>query len=253
MPQLKTFFIYATPIFCRSLVMQRILVVEDSLETQIILRECLRSFEVIQATSLKAAHEALSQYHFDLMILDIELPDGDGLKFFTALKNQSHHLEIPVVFLSSRAQTEDIVIGFQLGADDYITKPFNIFEFRARIEARLLKLKSNQHEDSHVRVLDLFLDLEKHQVFRTSNTLEKINLNLTPLEFKILLFMARHYETVFSRDQLINHIWGNGVALGDRVVDTHISNLRKKLSQSDCLLSSVYGSGYRLEKRSSAA
>lgn len=229
----------------------RILVVEDSKEMQRVISECLRHFSLDACATLKDAEKALAKQSFDLILLDIGLPDGDGLRFFTKLKN-SELSEVPVVFLTARSQTEDIVMAFNLGAEDYITKPFNLMEFRARIEAKLRSIEKNKNRDQTLHFGDLQLDLARHRVHFQSSAGAK-SIDLTPLEFKILAFLARNDDLVFNREQLIEQVWGAGTEISDRVVDSHISRIRKKLKACEYSIESIYGTGYSFRKKSEAA
>lgn len=232
--------------------MQSILVIEDSLEIQRIMQDCLKNCSLTQVTSLAEANREILKAHFDLIILDVELPDGDGMKFCANLKNQQALAKIPIIFLTNKNNTEDIVMGFQLGAEDYVTKPFNPFEFRARIEAKLRKQKSDRQEQK-IRLDNLLIDIDRQKVTAVIDSTKKQELSLTPLEFKILSFLARHHEHVYSREQLIERIWGNGVSIGDRVVDTHISNIRKKMGVTEYTIDSIYGTGYSFQKKKKAS
>lgn len=232
--------------------MGKILVVEDNLEMQKIIKECLKKFEIHAVLDLKSAQARLEKEKFDLILLDIGLPDGDGFRFLTYLKNQEQGADTPTIFLTSRNQTEDVVMGFQLGAEDYVTKPFNPFEFRARIEARMHGVMLRKNEEKVLRSGNLILDLSKQQARKTDESGDQ-NLDLTPLEFKILCHFVRHEDFVFDRNQLIDEIWGREVHVSDRAVDTHISNIRRKIKNTSHSIFSVYGTGYALRKVNSKA
>jgi DNA-binding response OmpR family regulator len=232
--------------------MGKVLVVEDNLEMQKIIKECLKKYEIHAALDIKSAQSKLEKEKFDLILLDIGLPDGDGLRFLTYIKNLENGSLTPTIFLTSRNQTEDVVMGFQLGAEDYITKPFNPFEFRARIEARMHGVLLRRTEEKILRSGNLVLDLAKQQARRLDDFSEQ-NLDLTPLEFKILCFFVKNEDFVFERNQLIDEIWGNSVNVSDRAVDTHISNIRKKIKNTSHSIFSIYGAGYALRKVTSKA
>lgn len=226
--------------------------VEDSLEVVRILKDCLKTFDLHIATNLETAQKNIQNSQFDLILMDIGLPDGDGIRFFTQLKNQNKDFSSPVIFLTSKTQTEDIVMAFNLGAEDYITKPFNPFELRARIEAKMKLIRSRKNESAILRFESLTINLNKHQVFVEENGKSQI-LDLTPLEFKILKYFAQNHDHVFNREQLIENIWGFNTNISDRAVDTHISNLRKKIKDSSHSIFSIYGTGYVFRKISAAA
>ena len=231
--------------------MAQILVVEDSLEVQRIIKDCLKKFEVHFAGDLKTAQTKLDQNSYSLVLLDVGLPDGDGFRFFTHLQSQEKVFETPVVFMTVRSDTEDVVMGFNLGADDYITKPFNPFQFRARIESRMAKIAGKKQDTNILSVGNLKLNVDRQQASVVKDLTEN-PIDLTPLEFKILHFFSKNEEKVFTRDQIIDEIWGHAVSISDRSVDTHISNIRKKIRDSKCTLAAIYGTGYAF-RRSEAA
>ena len=169
--------------------MAQILVVEDNLEVQRIIKDCLKKFEVHFVGDLKSAQERLDQNTYSLVLLDVGLPDGDGFRFLTRLQSQEKPFETPVVFMTVRSDTEDVVMGFNLGADDYITKPFNPFQFRARIESRMTKIQGKKQDTNILSVGNLRLNVDRQQ----ASVLVDLNesaIDLTPLEFKILHFFS---------------------------------------------------------------
>lgn len=237
----------------RQVVMGRILIIEDSLEIIRILKDALRSYDLYFVTTIREAKaQILQQSNFDLILLDIGLPDGDGLEFMAMIKSQKEEVLSPVIFLTSKNETSSVVMAFSLGADDYIIKPFNPFEFRARIEAKMKAISSRKVDTNLIILGDLKLNTLtlKVQIMKSN---EIIDINLTPLEFRIISFFAKHEDQVFSRNQLINQIWGGEVNLNDRAIDTHMSNIRKKIKMSQYTLSSIYGAGYALKKAQQAS
>jgi two-component system phosphate regulon response regulator PhoB len=233
--------------------MGKILIIEDSPEIVRILKDCLKNFELYFCTSLKSAKDQIEKNsQFDMILLDVGLPDGDGFSFLTSIRNQAQEMSAPVIFLTSRSDTADIIMGFSLGAEDYISKPFNPFELKARIEAKMKIIKEREGKSEIIQVGELKLNLATHKAFVSTGT-EFVDANLTPLEFKIISFFAKNADHVFTRDQLIDQIWGSGISINDRAVDTHMSNLRKKIKMSGYTIQSIYGTGYALRKISQAA
>jgi DNA-binding response OmpR family regulator len=232
---------------------RRILLVEDEADQQLYAKKILGTqFQVICASSAAEAYQALRQQSFDLILLDIGLPEVDGFKFLSQLRAEDETKTIPVIFLSGKTDPSDKVMGFSLGADDYIVKPFEPREFRARVEARLKRHQENAEEDNHVikGVLRFVLSKQRAHLIADKSETE---LGLTPNEFKILYLLASREGQVFSRAQLLDHAWGRGVHVLDRTVDRHISSLREKLGDYSHYIESVHGEGYRfsLEKKSS--
>lgn len=233
--------------------MGRILLIEDSLEVARIVQTSLKKYELVVCHNLAEARNQIQQMDsIDLILLDVGLPDGDGFGFLAQLKIQNEPFLVPVVFLTARSETADIVMGFSLGADDYIVKPFNPFEFRARIDAKIKSINDRKMETETHQIGPLKINLNQLKAFITKDgQIEQID--LTPLEFKIISFLAKNVECVFNRDQLIDQIWGNGICINDRAVDTHMSNLRRKIKVSGYTIESIYGMGYVLRRSKSVA
>lgn len=225
--------------------MHRVLVVEDNLELQQAIPEILGascSFEF--ASTLKEAFEAADLNDFDLILLDVALPDGDGFKLCAHLKQQEKKSDVPVIFLTGDSDIQDKVMAFSLGADDYILKPFDARELRARVFARLERsAKTKEKSDTLVKG-DLCFALLSQRV-TVSSEQGGLELQLTPLEFRLLLYFAQHEDHVLTREQIISAVWAENIHVLDRTIDSHISNLRKQLASSACAIRSVYGEGYR--------
>ncbi len=222
--------------------MRGILVVEDSPESQELIRRALRDrFDLAFAdTGAKALEQAISQVP-DLIVLDVGLPDMDGFALCAKLKSMPVLEDVPVVFLTGRGETDDKLLGFKLGADDYVEKPFQPDELVARIEARLRAAKK---PDPKLQFDDMQLDpLRLEVVLRGPD--REWTCDLTPHEFRILHCLAKCRSLPVPRARLMEAAWG-GVTVSERTVDTHVSNLRKKLTPYGDRLQSVRGVGYRL-------
>lgn len=222
--------------------MKNILCVEDNAEIQILVEAALDQHHVTLARTLAEAKAALKKTTYDLVILDLELPDGDGMKFLAEIGDGN---EIPVFILTGRTETANKVIAFSLGVDDFISKPFDPLELRARVNAKLKKTSTQADQQAVLKLKDLTIDVEKQRV-----TIAKAgspeNVSLTSIEFRLLLTFARSPDRVFSRAQLLDKVWGSDIAVTDRTVDTHVGHLRKKIAASQVKIETVLNEGYRL-------
>lgn len=178
---------------------------------------------------------------FDLFIIDRVLPDGDGLSICQKIRQDERIQNIPIIFLSASTLEADKVAGLFAGADDYISKPFGGLELRARIYARL-KSVSTQFS-----IQDLLFEVNSSRVYLVACK-NKIEIQLTRIEFKILLMLAKSPDKIFSRSLILDQVWGSDMHVNDRVVDAHISHLRRKISESSLTIESLRGEGYRLIK-----
>lgn len=184
--------------------------------------------------------KALGNVRPDLILLDIMLPDMDGFEVCKTLKRNERYAMIPVIMLTARQAETDKVLGLELGADDYLTKPFSPAELVARIRA-VLRRVAPRPEGAVIRVDDILeIDPGKHEVHVYK---KKVDLTLT--EFRILEKLASRRGWVFSREQLIEHLWGEDKAVMDRTIDVHIKNLRDKIGPAAKLLVNVRGVGYK--------
>ena len=223
--------------------MPRILVVEDEPSLAMGLQDDLRleGYEIEVVGDGESACERAVAKPFDLIILDVMLPRKDGFEVCRELRRGGLHT--PVILLTAKAQESDKVLGLELGADDYVTKPFSPRELRARVKA-LLRRAAGELPDVH-RFGDVELDFTRAELRRGGKPVE-----ITPLEFKLLAALIRHRGCVFSRDKLLDEVWGRGVFITDRVIDTHVTNLRKKIEPEPAeprYLISVRGIGYRFD------
>jgi DNA-binding response OmpR family regulator len=178
----------------------------------------------------------------DLILLDLMLPDVDGLDVCRYLRKNEGLVHIPVIMLTARGDESDKILGLELGADDYLTKPFSVKELIARIHA-VLRRKAQRETVRQIVLGPLQIDLDKHEVAREGKRIE-----LTATEFKILELLASRRGRVFTRDQILDHLWGHEKAVVDRTVDVHIRNLREKLGPAGSLIRNVRGVGYKVEE-----
>jgi DNA-binding response OmpR family regulator len=178
----------------------------------------------------------------DLILLDLMLPDADGLDVCRYLRKNEGLAHIPVIMLTARGDESDKILGLELGADDYLTKPFSVKELIARIHA-VLRRQAQRETVRQIVLGPLQIDLDKHEVAREGKRIE-----LTATEFKILELLASRRGRVFTRDQILDHLWGHEKAVVDRTVDVHIRNLREKLGPAGALIRNVRGVGYKVEE-----
>jgi len=225
---------------------ERILVVEDEEALSDILRDALKrhGYKVERAfdgdTGLEMAEKLLP----DLIILDIMLPQMDGWEVCRRLKENKKTSAIPIILLTARRDEQDVVAGLDLGADDYIRKPFSLIELAARVRSVLRRSKANNNKENSIKIGPLEMDFERQTV-----SLWGKNLDLSPTEYHLLEILARNKERVLSREELLAKGWG--YYLGDsRTVDVHISRLRRKIEkdpENPKLLHTVRGRGYMIK------
>lgn len=227
--------------------MERILFIEDSAEFGLYIKSALKEYEIFLAPSLSDAFHLLKtgRKSFDLVLLDVSLPDGNGIKSLDSLKEYFSDNTTPFIVLTSDDDILSKVAAFGLGADDYLTKPPHIAELKARIAARLRISQLIQKKMEESIIGDLTINSEKMLVEQELTDGHKRSLDLTPLEFKILKFITSRIGQIYTRDQLIDHVWGVGKFLSERSVDAHVSHLRKKISESRVEVSTVIGIGYK--------
>ncbi len=197
---------------------------------------------MVSAYTIAEASAQLLERHFQLVLLDLNLPDGQGFEVCKIIREELKLSTLPILFISGSMDIEKKVQAFSLGADDYIVKPFDRRELMARIQARLQK--AEEKECIEVENLKLNIPLQK-ATCSASNYSEK-ELDLTPIEFKLLFFFIKNPGHVFSREQLKTTIWSHSQKVVDRTIDTHISNLKKKLAQGESrvTIKAIHGSGY---------
>lgn len=178
----------------------------------------------------------------ELVILDLMLPDIDGLEICKSLKKQDKFASLPIIMLTAKGQEIDKVLGLELGADDYVTKPFSPRELIARVKA-VLRRYERKEKYNVIKIGDsLVIYLQEYRAIVKGE-----NIDLTTTEFKILRMLAERPGWVFTRDQILDYLWGDDKAVLDRTVDVHINHLREKLGEEDKFIKNVRGVGYKLE------
>ena len=223
--------------------MSRILVVEDEEAIALALETDLRmeGYDVEVIADGVAASRRACEGGFDLILLDVMLPGRDGFEVCRDVRGAG--VRTPILMLTAKAQEAEKVLGLELGADDYVTKPFSAKELRARVKA-LIRRSADAAQEVQ-RFGDLEVDFGRVEVRRHGHALD-----LTPLEFKILAALVKHRGRVVARDRLLDLAWGENTFLSDRVIDNHVANLRRKIeddARAPRLVTSVRGIGYRFD------
>lgn len=230
---------------------EKILVIDDEPGIQGFVQTNLEraGFEVIQAMTAREALDALSGQNPDCIVLDLGLPDMDGLDLCREIRRTR---QTPVVMLTARGDDIDKILGLELGADDYMVKPFNPRELVARVKAVLRRAGAGTPSEAPgrrcVQIFDLRIDPDRHEVHRGPRTLE-----LTPKEYDLLLFLANHPGFTFTREKLLQEVWGYDFFGDDRTVDVHVRRLREKLeddANAPFFIMTVWGVGYKFRDQS---
>jgi DNA-binding response OmpR family regulator len=216
-----------------------VLIIEDEPQIREIIRKYaeIEQFDVYEAEDGKQAFELIEENDFSVIILDVMLPDTDGWMILRKIRTTSN---TPVIMLTARAEEDDKLFGFELGADDYVTKPFSSKELMARVKS---VLKRNHTvitgEITTIGIIDI--NMSFHQV-----KVSGAEVNLTPIEFDLLTYFANNRNNAINREQILNSVWGYDYFGDIRTVDTHVKRLRKKLGEAGAYIKTVRGLGYRL-------
>ncbi len=227
---------------------ETILVVDDEPAIREMLAFSLRKagFNVLQAAVAQEALNLIADERPDLVLMDWMLPGTSGVDLTRRLKKEDVTAELPIIMLTARGEEDAKVRGLDSGADDYITKPFSPRELVARIKAVLRRFGKGGNGGALLKFDALELDPESHRV-----SVGERDVSLGPTEYRLLNFFMGHPERVYSRSQLLDHVWGNNVFVEERTVDVHIRRLRKALSPFgyDTFVQTVRGAGYRFSSR----
>jgi two-component system, OmpR family, phosphate regulon response regulator PhoB len=228
---------------------KQVLIVEDERPIREMISFGLKraGFDVREAEDCRSARALLADRRPDLILIDWMLPDMSGLELTRSLKRDRELRDLPIIMLTARAEESDKVAGLDGGADDYVTKPFSPRELLARIHAVLRRAGPNG-EGERIAFAELALDQASHRVLIGEQTVP-----LGPTEYRMLEFFMTHPERVYTRDQLLDRIWGGNVYVEERTIDVHIRRLRKALEEFgyDRFVQTVRGSGYRFSARTS--
>ena len=225
---------------------QKILIIEDEPDIRKTLEYNIsrEGYKVISASSLSEARQNLESSSFSLLLLDLMLPDGSGLDLFRELKQDKSKSSMPVIILTAKDDEVDKVVGFELGADDYVTKPFSVRELILRVKAVLKRgVSKSDNVEVQRQFGELKIDVDSHEVFVNDE-----QISLTALEFKLLRQLVDRRGRVQSRDQLLSDVWGYSSDVTTRTVDTHIKRLREKLGDMGKYVQTIRGVGYKFTR-----
>lgn len=223
----------------------KILIVEDCPLTKVLFERALeKDYALDFSDHGAAALQKIADNNYDLFLLDIMLPDMDGYKICSEIKNNPKHKKIPIFFITSKDKEQDLLFGFQVGADDYIKKPFSPLELKARVDAHLRRLVQEKNSNQEIVMSGLKADPTSHRAYlKIENKWEE--LKLTSIEFKLLYYFLNHQDQLLTRDQIMNSVWDHATHVSQRTVDTHVSKLRKKLGPASDYIEAIYSEGYR--------
>ena len=222
-----------------------ILIVDDEMAIREMIRMSLEmaGFNCLEAGDIQSAHSQIIDQSPDLVLLDWMLPGGSGIELLRRLKRDEITANLPVIMLTAKTEEDNKIQGLDVGADDYVTKPFAPRELLSRIKA-VLRRAGIDDQDSVIVVAGLTLDPSCHRVF-----IDDQPVTMGPTEFRLLSFFMTHQERAYSRGQLLDYVWGGNVYVEERTVDVHIRRLRKALTTSTTsyanLVQTVRGTGYR--------
>lgn len=214
---------------------------EDAIRDMLVMVLEQAGFNATGISDAEQANKSLSDHQPDLIVLDWMLPGMSGVEWARRLKKDQFCREIPIILLTARGEEEDKVRGLEIGADDYMTKPFSPKELVARIRA-VLRRAGKIQDLAQITLGDIILDTEQHRL-----TLGDKQLEVSPTEFRLMQFFMTHPDKVYSRTQLLDQVWGRSVYIEERTVDVHIRRLRKILAEygREDLVQTVRGFGYR--------
>lgn len=228
-----------------------ILVVEDDTPILNMLRDLLEAesnIHVLTALNITQAQALVGQSCPDLILLDWMLPDMSGAEWVRRLRQDDLYVRVPIIMLTAKGEEEDKVRALDMGADDYITKPFSSKELVARIKA-VLRRRINATGSGRLVLAGIELLLDEHRVL-----VEGRDVSLSPMEYRLLEFFMSHPEKVYTRSQLLDNVWGRSVFIEERTVDVHIRRLRKTLADfgRENAVQTIRGFGYRFSERTGA-
>ena len=224
----------------------KILIIEDEPDIRKNLEYNLsrEGYSVLTAASIAEAEQLIYSNNLSLILLDLMLPDGSGLDLCKKMKSDPDMQNLPIIILTAKDDEVDKVVGFELGADDYVTKPFSVRELILRIKA-VLKRGENKKDIVEIdrQFGDLKIDIDSHEVYVDGELV-----NLTALEFKLLIQLVDRRGRVQSREQLLADVWGYSAEVTTRTVDTHIKRLREKLGSMGKYVQTIRGVGYKFSR-----
>ncbi len=216
--------------------MKKILAVDDEADILKVISVSLADdYEVFTTTDSSLVIELLQKHHPDIVLLDVNMPGMNGYEICSAIRAIKEFEDLPMIFITGQSESFVRMTCYQVGGDNFLTKPFHVGELKAIIERHTKK--QTHKTTSYITYGDIVLNPLSHQIL-----VGGLEIELAPKEFQILLYMIQHPEVVVSREVLLSKIWKDSLKVTDRTVDTHISNLRRKLAVSACQIKSVYRS-----------
>ncbi|MBP7866451.1 MAG: response regulator transcription factor [Acidobacteria bacterium] len=224
----------------------RIAIVEDDPDLLRLIKETLMKagYSVMAFSDGKSFHTALEKLLPDLVVLDLMLPDADGLDICRKIRGNAETADIAILILTARGGEADRVLGLELGADDYVTKPFSLRELTARVKAILRRSIQKDPHESLICIGDVIrVNPETYEVF-----VHEAKVELTSTEFRILCILGERKGRVYTRETLLDRLWGKDKIVMDRTVDVHVKNLREKLGEAGAFIRCIRGVGYKIEE-----
>lgn len=227
---------------------EKILVVDDEPNILELIKFNLENngFKVITACNGERALEMIKAENPDLILLDVMLPGVDGFELCKIIRRKNETSDIPIILITAKSEEIDKILGLEIGADDYITKPFSVRELIARVKAVLRRADKKDKNEKIIKISDIIIDVDKHEV-----TVKGKKIELTPKEFELLKLFALNPGRVFSRDYLLEKIWGYDYLGDTRTVDVHIRHLRQKIEENSDetnYIETVRGVGYKFKE-----
>ena len=221
---------------------KRVLVVEDEPDLRSTLEFNLKSenYKVTTVSDGESALAEISKNIPDLILLDLMLPDMSGLEICKKIRGESFSDKVSIIMLTAKGEEVDRVVGFELGADDYVVKPFSVRELMLRVSSILKRSKEKASNDEKIVIGDIEINLASHRVF-----ISGIEVELTAKEFELLKYLTERNGRIQTRELLLEHVWGYNNSVTTRTVDTHIKRLRSKIGEVGTRIETVRGVGYR--------
>ena len=223
---------------------EHILIVDDEAPIRDMVRMALEieGFEISDASSAHQARIILADSDIDLVLLDWMMPGISGIDFAASLRKQNSSSQLGIIMLTAKDNEDDLIRGLEVGADDYITKPFSIRELASRVRAVLRRINSGVAKANVIKAGRIVIDAQQYRV-----KIDQQDVDFSPTEFKLLYFLASNPDRVYARDQLLDNVWGEHIYVDDRTVDVHVRRVRKVLEPFSCdtYIKTIRGVGYR--------
>ncbi len=223
--------------------MKKILAIDDHEDILLLLKALLSGrYQFNGLSKLEDGIDEIAKHHPDLVILDIDMPNRNGFELCNDIRNHTRIKHIPVIILTAKIDVNASVMAYKLGADDFITKPFDNDHLLAIVDSKLKRFFESKQDELIFTIGNIHININKNQA-----RIENDKIELTLKEFQILAYLAKHHSMIISRDSLISHIWGHNSNVSNRAVDNHVTNLRKKIRPSNVAINAEYGKGYKIQ------